>query len=66
MNRKGNAGAGCIIVLFWAACMLGYFMNIAKLISCDFKAPYKAETIRVIGVFTGVVGAVAGWLDIED
>ena len=66
MNKKGNAGAGCIVLIFWFACFLGYVMNVAKLIRCDFKAPYKAEVIRVIGVFTGVVGAVAGWMEIED
>lgn len=66
MNKRGNAGAGCIVLIFWLACFIGYFMNVAKLIRCDFKAPYKAEVIRVIGVFTGVVGAVAGWMEIED
>lgn len=67
MNRKGSADVGgCIVVLIWLALISGYFMNIYKLIQCDFKAPYKAEAIRGVGVATGVVGAFVGWFDIKD
>lgn len=68
MNRKGNIviGGGCFVLLFWVAMLSGYFMNIYKLVQCDFKAPYKAEAIRVVGVATGVVGCIVGWFDIED
>ena len=68
MNRKGNtdAGVGCVLLLFWLALISGYFMNIYKLVQCDFKPSYKAEVIRGIGIATGVVGCVVGWLDIED
>lgn len=43
----------------------GYVKNVIKLTELDFVAPYKAETIRVIGLFPPV-GAVAGYMDIED
>lgn len=66
MNRKGNCVAGLIVLLFWAVVISGYFMNIYKLIQCDFKAPYKAEAIRGVGVATGIIGCFVGWLDIED
>ena len=64
MNRKGNAG--CLVLIFWLAALLGYFMNIYKFVQCDFKAPYKAEVIRGVGIATGVVGWFVGWLDIQD
>lgn len=68
MNRKENVDGtiGCIIILFWVAMISGYFINIYKLIQCDFKAPYKAEVIRGVGVATGIIGCFVGWLDIED
>lgn len=45
---------------FW-----GYGLNFYKLVNLDFESPYKAEVIRVIGVFPPI-GAIAGWFDIED
>ncbi len=52
-----------IIVL---ASLVGYGMNIAKLARCDFEAPVKAETVRVIGIFVAPVGIIAGYMDIDD
>jgi len=38
----------------------GWVMNVVKVCQCDFEAPFKAETIRGVGVFIPPVGAVAG------
>jgi hypothetical protein len=64
MNDKGFTLLEVIIciVIFFAA--LGYIMNIVKLASCDFERPYKAEVIRTVGIFTGPVGSVIGYLDV--
>ena len=43
---------------------IGYFSNIYKLIQCDFKTPYKAEVIRVVGLVP-VVGVFTGYMSNE-
>lgn len=43
----------------------GWVKNIVKLVKCDFEAPYKCEVIHGIGVIPPI-GAVTGWLDIEE
>jgi len=40
-------------------------MNVVKLVSLDFNAPYKAEVIRTIAIVPPV-GAVVGWIEISD
>jgi hypothetical protein len=64
MNNKGFTLLELIIciVIFFAG--LGYILNIVKLVDCDFERPYKAEVIRTIGIFTGPVGSVLGYLDV--
>ena len=42
---------------------VGWTKNIIKLSHCDFKAPYKAEVIYVVGLLPPV-GMITGWLDI--
>lgn len=44
---------------------LGWGLNLYKLCGLDFKAPYKAEAIRVIGVFTPI-GGIVGYLELKD
>lgn len=46
------------------ALFLGWGMNIYSLTQCDFEAPYRAEVLRMLGVFLAPVGGVLGWLDI--
>lgn len=53
-------------VTIMVAPILGYGLNVVKLIDCDFKPSYKAEAIRTVGVFIPFVGMVAGYMDIED
>lgn len=43
----------------------GWCMNLYKLVKTDFEAPYKAEAIRLVGLVPPV-GAIVGWIDIED
>lgn len=39
----------------------GFVLNIVKLAQLDFKPSYKAEVIRVVGIFPPV-GAIVGWI----
>ena len=58
---------GLFIITIIVLLFFGYCANIVKLAKCDFSAPYKAEVLRGVGVFPVVpMGAVLGWLDIED
>ncbi len=45
--------------------LIGYLMNVYKLVQCDFEAPYKAEVIRGVGMFIPF-GAFIGYIDIND
>lgn len=46
--------------------IVGFALNMVRLLNCDFEAPYKAEAIRITGIFVPPVGIVAGFFDIED
>jgi hypothetical protein len=52
-----------LLVILIALGAIGYVQNIVKLCGCDFASPYKAEVIRIVGLFP-VVGAIVGWLDL--
>jgi len=66
-NRDNNVDAarGCmvliIIIMFTMIPIIGWFLNVYKLCCCDFKEPYKAEIIRVLGVVTPI-STVTGFL----
>jgi hypothetical protein len=59
-----------IVLLIILICMMpaiGWCMNVYKFTQCDFKAPYKAEVIRFLGIFPfAPVGCVLGFIDIKD
>jgi len=56
-----------IIVIFVIGLTgLGYIFNAVSLIECDFKEPFKEEFIRGTGVFIAPLGAILGYIDIED
>ena len=44
----------------------GYVKNVVQLVRCDFEASYKAEALHIIGIAAPPVGAVMGWIGIED
>lgn len=60
---------GCGLIILWIFVLIfggiGWVMNVVKLVKLDFQAPYKAEIIRTVGLFP-VVGAITGWIDIND
>lgn len=68
-NEKGFTVIELVIVLMFVViiplAVTGWVKNLIKLSECDFESPYKAEVIRVVGVIPPV-GAVVGWLNIED
>lgn len=43
---------------------IGWIKNLIKFTQLDFQAPYKAETIRGIGLTP--IGAIVGWINIKD
>lgn len=38
--------------------------NIWRIFKCDFEPSYKAEIVRILGVFIPPVGIIACWMDI--
>lgn len=55
-----------LLGLILVAGVVGWVKNIIELTECDFKAPYKCEVIRAVGVMVPPVGAVVGFITIED
>lgn len=55
-----------IIVVIGGLGVGGWVANVVKLCGCNFTAPYKAEFIRAVGVVVPPIGAVCGYLNIED
>lgn len=64
--KEITASFTLFIVLFWLTCIASWTINIVKLFDCDFEAPYKAEFIRAVGIPIAPVGAIVGFMDIED
>ena len=58
------------IILIYAVIILGavtgWGKNVYELTQLDFKEPFKAEVIRSIGVPVFPMGAIIGYIDIED
>jgi hypothetical protein len=52
-----------IVFLFIVFGLTGWSVNLAKLVNCDFKTPYKAEVIRTIGLIPPI-GMIVGWIDL--
>ena len=44
----------------------GYITNIIGFINSDFEPPYKEEAIRGVGILLPPMGAVTGYITIED
>ena len=49
-------------LIFTVVIGTGWVKNIIKLSDCDFKEPYKAEVIHIIGLIPPI-GMVTGWLN---
>ena len=52
-----------VILVIWLLAIVGYVLNIVKLVQCDFKSPYKAEVIHGVGVITPI-SIVTGYLNL--
>lgn len=55
---------------FWGyvgiAFILAWVWNIVLFIQSDFKAPYKREVIRGIGIVFVPLGGITGFINIDD
>ena len=68
MKMKSDSiiiGTFALIAIIAILAVTGWVKNIVKLCHCDFASPYKAEVCYAVGVFPPV-GAVMGWINIED
>ena len=69
MSKSGES-AGILMVLFLLAIIIGsvwgWGSNVYKFTQCDFKAPYKAEIIRGIGIPVAFVGVISGYMNFSD
>lgn len=70
MRMSGGETFGVLaflfVVLMGALSIFGWGMNIYKFAQCDFDVPLKAEIVRGIGIPFAPMGAVVGWLHIDD
>jgi hypothetical protein len=58
--------ADMIKLLLLIVMAAGWVANVVKFITCDFRAPYKAEVLRGVGIVVPFVGCVEGYFTIED
>lgn len=63
-----NALTGFTVTLIavLVGCIVGWLMNVVALCRLDFREPFKAEAIRIVGVFVPPVGAVAGYVTFDE
>lgn len=55
---------GLLIIALWLAAIVGYVMNAFKLVNLAFNVPHPGTgelIVRIVGVFTGIIGAIAGY-----
>lgn len=50
----------------WLIIILGWFINLYKLTKYDFDTPLKAEATRIVGAVVFPLGAVIGYINIDD
>lgn len=62
----GAIFTGLLIVCLWFVAIFGWGLNIYKLTQCNFEPSYRTEAIRTIGVFVAPVGAITGYMEIQD
>jgi hypothetical protein len=55
-----------VLIVAMVAGGVGWVMNVAALMKCDFDPIGKCEVIRVVGVFVSPVGAVLGFMEIGE
>lgn len=57
--------AGLIWGIIIIGGLIGEIMCIVKMVKCNWEPVGKAEILYTVGTFTGL-GAVIGWVNIED
>jgi len=67
-NPVEKLGAVGVLVVFclMIAVGIGWITNIYKFATADFKAPYKNEILRGVGIPFTPLGAVLGYITIDD
>ena len=65
MKKNGFTLVELVIVMVFVFGIIPYVMNVVRLVSCDFKAPYKAEAVYGIGLFTPTY-LITGFMSIDD
>jgi hypothetical protein len=65
---KGFIAAGvCAIILGLMGCAaFGWVNNIVHVCKADFKAPYKNEIFRCVGIPAAPIGIVLGWITFDE
>lgn len=70
MNKQlGYIDDGIVIAVFlilFVVLGVGWVKNFISFVQCDFDAPYKAEVLRGVGIFIPIIGAIEGYIDIQD
>lgn len=64
--RKDNTALYVVFSGVVLAGVLGYALNVVALFQCDFQGPYRAEVLRGVGAAIPPVGAIIGYLEIND
>lgn len=64
-NQNGSTLFGFVFVILWLVGIIGWIWNLVKLVHVGFSANAGDHVfeivIRIIGVVTGVVGAIIGY-----
>lgn len=60
---KFFVSVGFIWVLYVAAMVIAWPVNVYQLTRCDFEAPYKCEAVHAVGLIP-LTSPVVVWLDL--
>lgn len=60
-NQSGFIGKIILVVLLWVVGLIGWIMNIVRLIDCNFDPIHAEVVLRVIGIFVAPMGSVLGF-----
>lgn len=55
-----------IVILVFVLAIVGWFKTVYNLTQCDFSSPYRCEVINGAGTFLLPLGAIVGWIGVED
>ena len=62
--RSYDDNSGCLVSYIFLYIIGGicWFVNLYKLLMCDFEAPFREEIIYAIGVFIPPASLITVWL----